>query len=280
MLRDLTSSRWISDKTGSAVSHVQPGASVRLEVDGSVALDEVVRVLEEPEPTLRNALKRLGRHTRRPVTTLRWDPWGTTTRHGSVRTTPWIASQSPPPDSVTEVVAEFSGYRSPLLRIGGPVHWRVDEQSKYDATLGAPIVEAIDAGVSASYGRRATVRGTAYAAVDPEVSVRVLAPSDDLFTEYYMRLLRDVGVMYHVRSTLLINVFFDLLDTAYPFARELRVEQLTQPRLELDEGETAGFEIELAHVPRDGVPFLLAGFEGALRRASSVSRLLVLPAIR
>ena len=57
--------RWVSEKTGRVVSQVEPNAVVRLEIDGPAGAREAIRVVEEPEPTLRSILGGLGRKTRR-----------------------------------------------------------------------------------------------------------------------------------------------------------------------------------------------------------------------
>jgi len=136
--------RWISDKTDLAVSQVEPQALVRLEVDEPVAATELVRIMEEPEAVLRQLLMRLGRHYRRPVTTLRWDPRATTPRIG-LRTEAWHAVQLPPPETPTRLVAQIARRRSPPLLVGGPVHVELERTGGLDAQLGVPIVAGLEA---------------------------------------------------------------------------------------------------------------------------------------
>ena len=184
--------RWVSEKTGRVVAQVQPNAVVRLEFDGPAPPGAVIRIVEEPEPTLKTLLRALGRKTRRTVTTLRWDVTARVTASG-LRSEPFHAVHLPPPETITRLVAQVETQKSPPLLVGRPVQVTFAETVGTDAKLGAPLVPGTELSLGGQRTRSREVRCTAYGAIDPLVSIRALLPSEGLFGRHFARTLEETG---------------------------------------------------------------------------------------
>jgi hypothetical protein len=269
----VTTSRWIKDATGNAVSQVGPGTVVRLEADGAVPVAGVIRVVECPEPAIRRVLTLLGRHRRRPLTTLRWDPWSGSDSYPAVRSGTWLVGEMPPAEKVTRAVALFEHHRSPPLLIGGPVQWQLEERRGLSLEAGGSVATLGNLRARVGLGRSVTLDGTAYAPVDPLIRADVLVPGDDQFVEHYRRVLEDIAFVYRVRPTLMINTFFETLDETFPTDWALQIVTSGPIDLALRAGETVEYSFTLDNVPRTGLPLIVAGFgeRGALMSASDLA---------
>lgn len=245
--------RWISEKTGVAVTQVQPNAVVRLEVGGAVAIGGLIRVVEEPELALRTLLRKLGTNTRRPVTTLRWDPSAAVPR-GGVRSEPWYAVHLPPAETVTRLVARVGRSESPPLLVGGPVHVTFSDTRGYDAKLGAPVVPAVKPSIGAQRSKTLEISGTAFGAIDPEIRIRALTAAHDLFVTHYARALEETSVRFRVSPWLLEARWRDSLTG---FAQP-EVGASDSVDMVLEEGERRTFSVRLGGLTADPIPFSFA----------------------
>jgi hypothetical protein len=265
--------RWIAEKTGHVVSQVEPNAVVRLEIDGAAAVDELVRVVEELEPAVRKLLRELGRHTRRPLTTLRWDTRASPPT-GGLRTQAWHAVQLPPAESVTHLVAEVGRRKSPPLLVGGPVQVTFNETRGIDAKLGAPLVAGLDTSSSVERSRSRTISGTAYGTIDPRVQIRALAANDELIAAHFERKLVETSVRFRVSPPLLLDEW-NRWHEGFSAARGLESETA---HLTVEEGQRREFTLRIDRFPNQPVPLVLAVFDDDYH-LSSVSDLgVVLPA--
>jgi hypothetical protein len=161
--------RWVSDKTGRVVSHGEPSALVRLEFDGPAPPREVIRVIEERDPTVKGDTRKLGTTDAVSSHDASLGPDRASDCSGlSDR----AVSRSPPPaarDGHTPARA-VGKRKSPPLLVGGPVQVTFAETLGSDAQLGAPLVP----GLAVSLGGHRTRSRE----IDPLVHVRALVPGD------------------------------------------------------------------------------------------------------
>lgn len=261
--------RWIADKTGHAVSQVQPNALVRLEVDFPVASADHVGLWEQPEGAIRAALRRLGRHTRRPVTTLRWDTSAPVPR-GGLRTEAWYAAHLPPPETPTRIIGQLGKLRSPILHVGGPVQVMFTESIGVDARLGVPLIPGLTASTTSRGDRTLVLTGSAYGAVDPHIRLRALIPSDGVFRDHFERALRETSVRFRVNPHLLNEEFMKMINSHFGEIVDVAREDV---EMDIDEGETRRFDIAVRGVADRALPFVIGVFgqEGELMSTSQLA---------
>ncbi len=271
---------WWSDKHLAKVSRTPADDPVRVLLEDSVPTEIRIDIFHVPERAVRRLLQHLTGRAGVQFASLAIDPAARAGPGGGVLSETWITTQVHASAAPARFVARVAGFPPsvPLL-VTGPVGFefqRGQVSAALDlADIGAPVPLELSAKTGA-----ATLTGTAFAAVDPSISLRVTTPSltdpdgRSALAGYLRFYFRMVGKPYGLDDPNPLLGAFDELFGSYLEDDAGLAAEAHPAALDLGAGEEAPVEIQLCAARPGRSLFVVEVHDDAVGRMVATSELI------